>query len=99
MQPAHEKSFTLLHANPCCADALKYGFIEWKPRVLPSLEELHETCEVMRTDEEVPCFKHMVKCAQENRAEQGGCCKCDPGWAGGNCDMPLCHPLRRECHS
>lgn len=78
--------------NPCCMQAFKEGFISRAARVLPNVTELAQTCQNAETLEEVPCMQYMVKCIQENKAYDGGCCKCDEFWMGPRCDVPMCHP-------
>lgn len=78
--------------KPCCSNAIKFGFIERRPAVLPTLKQIYDRCASMKTDQDEPCFKYMVKCLQVNRATKGGCCRCDSGWAGWRCRTPLCWP-------
>ena len=76
-------------ARPCCSDALQYGLIPSEWLELPSVESIAAHCETALTDEDEPCFPFMALCVAENRANKGGCCKCDDGWYGWACDQVI----------
>ena len=82
--------------NACCTTAVTNGFIDPNWNTLPTEKDLMTRCQNSQTVDQEPCFEVMVQCVQENSAQAGGCCQCEPGWYGATCNRPLCYPTCQQ---